>query len=486
MGGKKDKGDADVNYKKLGLKCGVEIHQQLATRHKLFCECSAAFEDREPVFEVMRKLRAVAGELGEVDAAAMHEILKDKTFKYKVYLNETCAVELDSEPPHPINTEAFDITLQIAIMLNCEVPEEIEVMRKTVLDGSNTSGFQRTALIGLNGWIETSFGKVGITNVCLEEDAAQILKKGSKSVTYGLNRLGIPLVEIGTSPDIREPDQAREVAQKIGMILRSTGKVKRGIGTIRQDLNVSVKGGARSEIKGVQKLNLLPKIVELEAKRQHELASKGKRVSRDVRRVLPSGKSEFMRPLPGAARMYPETDISPISVTDKMLEKIKKSLPELMVDKQERLIRQHGLNEEIAKQLVRSGRAGLFEKLIKLSDKKIVSNVLTKYVKQFNLSNLSNERFVEFFTSLGKKIVPKETLEAMLKQLSEGKAVKDVVKAGAERSVSEDDVRAEVRRVLKQKKGLSFGAYMGLVMKKFRGRADGKTIAKILKEELKE
>ena len=141
------------DYRKLGLKCGIEIHQQLATDRKLFCNCSAKMDDKEPVFRVKRKLRPVAGETGNIDAAAIYETLKDKTFTYNVYLNETCQVELDEEPPHPMNKEALDIGIQVALMTNCEVPEEIQVMRKTVLDGSNTSGFQRTAIVGMDGWI---------------------------------------------------------------------------------------------------------------------------------------------------------------------------------------------------------------------------------------------------------------------------------------------------------------------------------------------
>ncbi len=475
-----------MDYKKLGLKCGIEIHQQLATKHKLFCECSAAFQDREPVFEVKRKLRAVAGELGKIDTAAMHETLKGKVFRYKVYMNESCAVELDEEPPHPMNRQALEIGLQIAVMLNCEIPEEIEVMRKTVLDGSNTSGFQRTALVGLNGWVDTGFGRVGITNVCIEEDSAQILKKDRKGVVYGLNRLGIPLVEIGTSPDIHEPEQAREVAEKLGMILRSTGKVKRGIGTIRQDLNISITGGSRCEIKGVQKLNMIPKIVEKEVIRQKGIVAKGKNVSSDVRRALPDGRTDFLRPLPGAARMYPETDCPPIQVTGRMLERIKKSLPEIMTDTEQRLMKQYGLGEELAKQVVRSGKAALFEKLANVSDAKTVANVLTKYLKQFPVPD---EKLDEFFGALGKKKVPKETLEGMLKQLSGGKPVKDVVTSAGE-GLSEPDVENVVRDVIRKnpqvmKVARPEKALMGLVMKDVRGRAPGSLVMKVIMKEIK-
>lgn len=475
-----------LDYKKLGLKAGVEIHQQLATKHKLFCQCSAAFQDKEPVFEIKRKLRPVAGELGDVDVAAAFETLKNKSFRYKVYLNESCAVELDSEPPHPLNREALEIALQAALMLNCEVPEEIEVMRKTVLDGSNTSGFQRTALVGLNGWLQASFGRVGITNVCLEEDACQIIKKGKDRVVYGLNRLGIPLVEIGTSPDIHTPEQAREVAEKIGMVLRSTGKVRRGIGTIRQDVNISIKSGARCEIKGVQKLNLLPRIVESEVKRQKELAGKSKKVTRDVRRALPNGRTEFMRPLPGAARLYPETDIPPIQITAKRLKEMRKNLPEFLEDRLGKIMKRYSLNEEIASQIVSSGKAELFEKAARLSDTKLAANVLTKYSRQFKIPN---ERLLEFFRLLGKRKLPKEGLEKMLEGLSKGRPVKEVLKLEG-KVLSEDDVKKIVQDVINKnpqalKAGRPEQALMGLVMKEIRGKAPGGLVMKVIMKEIR-
>ncbi|MCK4714219.1 MAG: Glu-tRNA(Gln) amidotransferase subunit GatE, partial [Candidatus Aenigmarchaeota archaeon] len=241
-----------TDYRKLGLKCGIEIHQQLSTR-KLFCDCPSSL-DGKPKGEIVRSLRAVAGELGDVDAAALHEVLTGKSFAYQVYPCESCEVELDEEPPHDLNSEALDIAPVVATLLKCDVPDEIHVMRKQVIDGSNTTGFQRTAIVGLDGRIETPSGDVGVTNLNLEEDACQILGRKDKTVTYGLNRLCIPLIEIGTTPDIRTPEHAKEVAARIGMILRSTGKVMRGLGTIRQDVNVSVRGGARVEIKGAQDL----------------------------------------------------------------------------------------------------------------------------------------------------------------------------------------------------------------------------------------
>jgi glutamyl-tRNA(Gln) amidotransferase subunit E len=256
-------------YAKPGMKCGIEIHQQLDTL-KLFCCCKSSL-DGEQGGEIMRKMRAVAGELGGVDAAALHEVLRNKEFRYRIYSDESCLIEEDEEPPRELNSDALDIALTVSTLLKCEIPDEVHVMRKQVIDGSNTTGFQRTAIVGLNGRIDTPSGPVGITNISVEEDAAQIISRKDNSVTYGLNRLCIPLIEIGTSPDIKSPQHARETAARLGMILRSTGMVKRGLGTIRQDVNISIERGARIEIKGAQELKMIPKYVDNEVQRQTSL-----------------------------------------------------------------------------------------------------------------------------------------------------------------------------------------------------------------------
>jgi len=253
-----------------GLKCGIEIHQQLEGK-KLFCSCPTKLRDDAPHFTICRKIRAVAGEGGIVDIAAHQEQGKDKTFCYEGYHDTTCLVETDSEPPHEVNPEALYTSLQFSTLVNATISPIVQMMRKTVVDGSNTSGFQRTGLIARNGSLDTSEGQVRITNISLEEDACKIISETPEQKIYRLDRLGIPLIEIGTAPDIKSPQQCQEAAKKIGLLLRSLPGVKRGLGTIRQDVNVSISGGTRIEIKGAQDLHQLPLLVELEAKRQTEL-----------------------------------------------------------------------------------------------------------------------------------------------------------------------------------------------------------------------
>jgi len=251
------------------FKCGLEIHQQLDT-HKLFCSCPSILREDEPDIIVRRRMRIVAGETGEIDKAALDEVLKNKEIVYQAYNDTNCLVELDEEPPHSINEEALEIALKFCLIVDAKIVDKIQVMRKTVLDGSNTSGFQRTCLVGYDGKISTSKGDVKIVSICLEEDAARKISETENEIIYRVDRLGIPLIEITTDASIADPEHAKEVAEKIGGILR-TLKVKRGIGTIRQDINVSIKGGARVEIKGFQELNLIPKILKYEIERQKHL-----------------------------------------------------------------------------------------------------------------------------------------------------------------------------------------------------------------------
>ncbi|MDR3062780.1 MAG: Glu-tRNA(Gln) amidotransferase subunit GatE, partial [Methanobrevibacter sp.] len=274
-----------MDWKKLGLKMGIEIHQQLNTEHKLFCPCKTELIDAARDTTISRNLRPTQSELGQIDRAAYQEAQRKLHFKYESYNYNTCLVECDDEPPHGLNEEALEISLTIAELLNMHVVDEFHTMRKQVIDGSNTGGFQRTGLIATDGYIDTPYGKVIIESLGLEEDAARrietklskesLIKESNYGVAndnkdyteFRLDRLGIPLAEITTDPSIYHPDQIREVAYMIGQVLRSTN-VKRGLGTIRQDVNISIEKGARVEIKGVQNLDLMKTIVENEVDRQ--------------------------------------------------------------------------------------------------------------------------------------------------------------------------------------------------------------------------
>jgi glutamyl-tRNA(Gln) amidotransferase subunit E len=568
--------------------------------------------------------------LGEIDRAALEEILVSRKFLYKSF-DTTCLVEADEEPPSQINTEALEIALIIAKLLNMRIVDEVHTMRKTVIDGSNTSGFQRTAYIGSEGFIETSLGQVGIGILCLEEEAAKILEDRGDEIVYSLDRLGIPLVEIGTKPDIISPPHAREVAQHLGMILRSTGRVKRGLGTIRQDVNVSIKGGARVEIKGVQDLSLIEKIVELEALRQvrlleirdelnhrmanvepelvdvtsifsstiskviaksvksggvilacllrkfgglvgseiqpgrrlgtelsdrarragvggifhtDELPSYGitgdeikaireflmaedkdcvimvaapidraekalqavlvraedaiKGIPEETRRALIDGTSEYMRPLPGSARMYPETDVPPVIITSDWLNALK--LPELFDQRAERFMHQYGLSSELSKVMARSPNYQLFEDIMvryQVPSSMVVRALITSPIELFKegipISNLTDQHFLDCIDLIVLGKIAKEGLIDLLRilaehpELSANDAVAKIGIAELKKSEVESLVHGIVASrvdLVKERGERSIDPLMGLVMKELRGKVDGSLVSAILKKEI--
>ena len=260
-----------IDYREIGLQVGLEIHRQPDTKHKLFCDCPTELMDGGREIRFVRWLREAQSELGEVDPAAIFEARKRRKIVYHADTLNTCLVEMDEEPPHDLNREAIEVGLIAALLMNARPVDEIHVMRKIVIDGSNTTGFQRTCVIALDGEIVVDGKKIPIQTITIEEDAARIIERKPHEIHYDLRRLGIPLIEVSTAPVINSPREAYRVAYAIGRLLRATGKVKRGIGTVRQDLNISIKGGALIEIKGVQELDLLPKVVELEVIRQLHL-----------------------------------------------------------------------------------------------------------------------------------------------------------------------------------------------------------------------
>ncbi len=263
------------------MKCGIEIHQRIAGR-KLFCNCVPAATDKQenargsesppPDVEFSRRLHAVLSEIGELDAAVRLESIRHRAMHYSAPAHSSCLVEADEEPPHRINNEALSAVLLFCKLLHSPTVDEIHIMRKNVIDGSNTSGFQRTAVVGLGGSIKTPVGALGIQSICIEEESAGILEAGKEATAdFELSRLGIPLVEIATEPELKSGKEAQEAALAIGTLLRKTGLVQRGIGTIRQDLNVSIPEGARVEIKGVQELSMIAATVDIEVQRQQKL-----------------------------------------------------------------------------------------------------------------------------------------------------------------------------------------------------------------------
>ncbi|NPA05150.1 MAG: Glu-tRNA(Gln) amidotransferase subunit GatE [Crenarchaeota archaeon] len=630
----------------LGLKVGLEIHQQLDTRHKLFCNCPTKLvhgEAEEDIF--YRRLRPTRSELGEVDVAALFEWRKGRIYEYHAPLNCSCLVEADEEPPHELNREALVIALAIAKALNSKPVDEIYVMRKIVIDGSNTTGFQRTAIVALGGYIDLPSGKrIGIQTIAVEEDAARKAGEKGTVTSYMLDRMGIPLIEISTAPDITSPEEAYETAHTIGQLLRLSGRVKRGIGTIRQDLNVSIKGGTKIEIKGVQLLDLLPKVVFYEAIRQarlleireelrrrgvteeyiaenavvkdvtsifkktkckiirkvikkggrvlalrlpgfhgllgvevepgrrfgteladyarfwggvggifhsdelpaygiseEELAEVYKELSADkdkdavvlvadeekkarkaleavldrakyatkgvppeTRAALSDGTTRYMRPLPGSARMYPETDVPPFEVTEDVLAEAEKIKPVHPMVKLEELTRRYGLSKQLAKQLLHELRLDLFERLAaKYSDKvpaTYIASIFTNLLRSLrregvNIDNITDEDIEAIVKALAEHRIPKEAVEEIIRKAAETPShdINKIIEEVASRRVSIEEVEKLVDEAVEKlkdeirAKGMrALSKVMGLVMPKLRGRVEGRVVAEIAKKKIQE
>lgn len=477
-------------YNELGFKAGLEIHQQLDTP-KLFSGAPSFLRNDEPHYVISRKLHAVAGESGNVDEAVKHESTLDKTFFYEGYKDTVSLVELDEEPAHAVNEEALNTALTVALLLNCEIYPVTQVMRKTVIDGSNTSGFQRTVLIAHDGKIETSYGDVRVATVCLEEDSARVISRTKEKVVYRLDRLGIPLIEIATYPDLHNPEQVKECALKIGEILRAC-KVKRGLGTIRQDVNISIKGHDRVEIKGFQDPKMMIKTIDFEIDRQL-INLKNKKTIGDVRNAKEDGTSEFLRPMPGADRMYPETDLSLLRVGKLRVDNLKKSLPKLKTDIRAELEKK-GVSEDLIELVVENSELlDEFETLLLIypMDANLIAKMVTLWRNEFATKNkktisqikniLSEAVYAEVLRELADENIVTTDVKPILMKVLEGVDLKDALKV---EKIDDNEIEKEIREIIKSKPGMRANAYMGLLMAKFKGKLDAKKAMELINRVL--
>lgn len=611
---------------------GFEWHQRLKSR-KLFCDCPSIL-GLKPESKIMRHMRLSYSELGEQDPAAILEAQKARKFYYDFNPINSCLVELDEAPPHNINEEALRIVIKIALLFKMQVLDEIRVMRKVVLDGSNTTGFQRTALVAIgtrNSFIETREGRVRLKTLCLEEESAFIEETEKEEASYRLDRLGIPLIELATEPDIHSAEQAVEVAEKVGLMLRLTGDVQRGLGSIRQDLNVSIVGGSRQEIKGVQDLELIPDIIKYEIERQknllkirdelklrdirkiefncvdvtHALENSMSKLVREAfereerayllplpglegllgmqiqperrfgteladyarvwggvkgiihsdelpgygisqndvalirsagnlskdsafaivfsnerratlalkavlnrvnmalegvpsetRKVNPDGTTSYLRPLPGAARMYPETDLLPIVINKETIEDLKTKLPPAPEEVMKQII-EFGVSEQMTKQLIRSPDLQTFFRLVgEGADPVFVSSVLLNTIPNLRRNGIKTDEISEsdlclLLLAFSKEKLPKEAIEEALSLLAEGNEIDPIIKRIKDKMVSKEEVRRIIEQIVFEKKELinqkgkdAIKPLMGLAMERLRGKVQGSFVYEVLNEEI--
>jgi len=608
-----------MDYNAIGLTAGIEIHQQLNTREKLFCHCLTLLRNSaEHSGEFFRYLRVTESEMGEIDRAAQEEMKRERKFRYYTY-DTTCLVENDEEPPAPMNDEALSVCLTIARMFGMTPVRQVHTMRKLVIDGSNTSGFQRTALVALNGALPNG-GE--IETICLEEEAAQRVKDD----IFSLDRLGIPLIEITTSPCMHTPEEVQQVAEYIGMVLRSTGKVKRGIGTIRQDVNISIRGGSRVEIKGVQELDLIAEVVSREVQRQETLLAireklllrkasvhdnaqdvtdiftstkstvlkKAKRiyalrldafaglagyeiqpgrrlgsefsdyakkcgvggifhtdelpaygitaeevlkvrtrmsacdqdcvvmvaaasdtqarcalhqvigraqlavserpVPEETRKMLEGGSSAYMRPLPGAARMYPETDVLPVIIDDERWNAT--TVPELLSVKAQRFAQEYAIDRNYATRLALSEKLPLFERALaegikpKLAAFTILSTCTELRRDGVAVEKISDENYLATWHAVESGRTAKEAIPDLFKGIASGDSFENVIRKLAP-TVSSHELKSIIHKIVadrsefvEQKGRAALGPLMGVVMTEVRGSVDGKIVSEILRKEI--
>lgn len=619
----------------IDLKVGFEIHQQLGTKSKLFCNCSCE-EAEKYDRSFMRKLRPTQSELGAYDPAAMFEFSKMRTVEYNTAFGSSCLVEADEEPPHDVSKEALETALIFSLALHSKVMDEIHVMRKLVIDGSNTTGFQRTMLVASGGYLEVAGKKVGVQSICLEEDAAKLLGDEKGVRKFGLDRLGVPLVEIALEPVTGKPEEIMQVALTLGRLLRASKRVARGLGSIRQDVNVSVQNGAVVEVKGVQQLDQLVKVIEHEMQRQHGLiliADKlkerevdvnkiGDRIedvtdilakaqSKIVKKILdggglfkairvpgfagmigyepypdirigkelgklvrfydldgvfhsdelpnygiteqevvavrtrlqagdndafvivggpkekvgfasdaiirrlqaavngvpaetraatPDGKTVFLRPRPGAARMYPETDIPTIPVTDAMLNALEDKVPRSWDEIVDSIAKKYSLNKKLASQIFDSDYLAMFEEIASATKvqptfvaSKLTEDLTSLQRQGLDPSILTDEIIKDVFSRLDSGSIAKESVIVIFEKLmkKEAKTVDEAIKSAGVSSISDDELGTGLDKIINtnmaiiKEKGMgALSTLMGRAMAEYRGKADGSKINAMLKDKL--
>lgn len=262
-----------ADYDRIGFMSGLEVHQQLLTDKKLFCNCPAGiFHDSNDFdAEIIRHMRPTLSELGEYDGTALMEFKTRKNITYRVKNQTTCTYEVDDTPPFPLNRNALDIAIEISLLSKLNIVGEVHITRKQYLDGSIPAGFQRTAIIGVEGEIPLKNKKIRLIQLSIEEDSCREISDIGHERVYKTDRLGMPLIETVTYPDCVNPDEVMEACNYIRFLNRSTGLVRTGIGAGRQDVNVSCKGGHRVEIKGVSHTKWIPELTHVECFRQWSL-----------------------------------------------------------------------------------------------------------------------------------------------------------------------------------------------------------------------
>lgn len=634
------------DYADIGFMCGLEVHQQLLTDRKLFCRCPAGRYSSEFDAEILRHMRPTLSELGEYDGTALMEKKTKKNIYYRIRSETVCTYEFDDTPPFFPDEKAIDIALELCMLTNLNLVNEIHIARKQYLDGSIPTGFQRTAILGVDGWLPYKDRKVGMRQLSIEEDSCREVSDIGHDRVYLTDRLGMPLIEVVTEPHMYTPTEVAEVCQLIRMVCRSTGKVRTGYGATREDVNVSVRGGTRVEIKGVPQITRIPLLVYNEAMRQcallhiremlkergvtpdtfkwssydatriltrtpyqpiREAVEQGHRVKavvlrgfsgllnhptqehtifakefsdrvrvvscltslpniahsdtaseqlsvrdwkdlrkrtkagekdalilvwggeadtemacseialrakeategvpNDTRQAMKDGTNGFERVLPGAERMYPDTDLPPLEIIESRVERIRGRLPEVVWERQARY-REMGLPADVIDPLCFPHRAGIFDRLVgELEiDPILASVVLVQRFKAFRreglpVGTLTEDEILSVFKALAEGRLAREGVVAVFaaalssKESSEADEDTSPIARALEvlsgHTVTDAALAERVAHAVEYADSSKFETprkkyrvLMGGLMKELTGKAEGRQVAKVLAEAM--
>ncbi len=622
------------DYAKIGFKCGLEVHQQLFTIKKLFCRCPAGYYSNEYDAKILRHMRPTLSELGEYDGTALMEFKTKKNIIYQINSETVCTYEMDDAPPFEINEKALDIALEIGMLFKCYPVGELHITRKQYLDGSIPTGFQRTGITGVSGSFKVDGKEIGIIQISLEEDSCREVFDEGHFRTYNTDRLGMPLIEIVTQSDMKTPQEIERVVNEIRQITCATGKVRTGYGTGREDVNISVTGGTRIEIKGVPQATRIPRLAYNEARRQwtllkirKELLSRGLKpetfepeykdvthimsnsyypqirtiiknggrvkaiklekfsgifniltqeythfskefsdrirdiacvkgipnftysenmevepqlwrrikellpgttediwiivwgenedadtsakeviirakeclvgVPSETRQALKDGTTGFERILPGADRMYPDTDLPPKPITEEQLQRIEKNLPQLP-HIQYKKYKDMNLSNHQARQMVNSVWRHLFEKTVKKHKLRpsVLAHIFTDYIKYLNrrgyeLPEADNPIWESLLGAYADKLFYKEAIPFLIKRIAKGENIDGILKMMSPILTDKiDEIIDETFNIYKytvyKRPEKRFNFLMGKIMYQYRGIIDASLLSEKLRNRLKE
>ena len=449
------------------MMCGLEIHVQLNTNSKLFCSCPPNYQSAP-----------------------------NNTNICPVCLNQPGA------KPYPPNQAALDNAIKVALMLGCEISNEvIYFMRKHYDYPDLSSGYQRTSVpVGIKG----ELNGVRIHEIHVEEDPGQY--KPDRG-TVDFNRSGIPLIEIVTEPDMKSPEEARNFLNELIRVLNYSGSA-RGEGTMRADVNISIEGGKRAEVKNVNSIRGAYKVLKFELIRQKNILRRGGEVQQETRAYLESQMITVPMRLKEDAddyRYIPDPDLPPLKIDPAHVEEIRQNMPEPAHLKTERFVEEYGIDKKDAKVLTSELElADAFEEVCKEVDANVAARLMRDELKrvlhynkiQYAESKITPSDIVELINLIESKQVTPEAAHKLIEQMPGND--KTPTEIGNEMDiigvVEDDAIVNAINQAIEENpnavedykngKDNAVNFLVGQVMRLTRGKANAGETNKMIKEKL--